>query len=1370
MKRTLFTGALVLGAATAASAASSSGNYDAFWAQHGKTAIAQAAALTAQPHYDAALKGASFVWADRNARAPTVGNIGAARKPALESFARQYLRSQAGRLALNASSVEHAPLLDLQDLGHGPVIARFQQRVNGVDVFNRQLSVAMDRSGRPVAVAGYFANTDDVKQSRVQAFAGDAAAAALSRAFHQLGVSVGSGLLQQTATRGDYRLFNLNTLLSGFGVSRPPRVKPVYYATHDKLVPAYYVEIFGRRGASPATVAWSYVIGEDGTKLFAKDLVAYDAAQPFSYRVFADGSGIHQPFDSPLGNGYLPFPGTGIDDELARSDAGANLVSLVSGPISTGDPWLANDATTTTGNNADAFLDTGPQLSVPLNLPVDLPTGDGYIPGSGDLRTTLTGAQTFDYPIHADDDPSGVNAKNAAIINLFYMNNWLHDWWYDHGFNEVAGNAQTSNYGRGGVEGDAISAQGQDSSGRNNANMATPADGGSPTMQMYLFDGPISGEVKVTAPSAGASLKFSGAGFGPNTFDVTAQAVLVNDGSDPVTNGCNDLLSIPDPTGLGVIPAIPSLPDPSVLGKIAIIDRGTCSFTAKEQFAMLSGAKAMVVINNGDGNPITMGDSTIPDIPIGLPVTTGQLYTVPAVMIRKDDGDALKAMLAAGSVSMHVKRNLSIDYDGTLDELVISHEFFHHVSNRLVGNGSGLSNTQGGGMGEGWSDTDSLLLAVRPEDVDAGSSVYSNDHFQGAYPTGFYVIPDYYFGIRRAPYSTRMDVNPLTFKHITEGVPIEGAPVAFGADGVGNSEVHDVGEVWAEMLWEVYASLLNHHDFQTAQDRMKDYVIGGLKMTPSSPTFTEARDGVLAAALATDAGDYALAARAFAKRGLGLHAVAPDRSSTDNVGAVEDYVALAAPAPVLEPGIGDVADGNDACDHDGILDAGETGTLTFSLFNNGAYTPGETVTASVSSSAPALALASHSLSFVAPAVGSTATASLGVSLADDATSPLTATLTITVAPPSTPDPAVDYPEATSVDLLTNYDIARTATRDDFEYPAIAASGWTRVSQGTTSQWNIVDDNDDLGSGHIWYAPDPESTANVYLATPSFSVPTGGSFSMKFDHHYDFESLLPLPVIGIGYDGGVLEVSTDGGATWTEVTDFGARFTQHGYSGRAQVLAHRAFVNSNSGLQTSVLDFGTLLAGKTAQIRFHVASDELNGGYGWAVDNVELTGTSAPVFNAVSAEDGMCLPTGGTTGGETTGGTTTGGTTTGGTTTGGETTGGATTGSTTGGETTGSTTGGETTGGTTTGGTTTGGTTTGGETTGGTTTGGTTTGGTTTGGTTTGGTTTGGTTTGDAGTGSSTVDSSGQNGGALPLATLFGLLFAALGRRLRFRRR
>src|SRR3546814_6443736 len=84
---------------------------------------------------------------------------------------------------------------------------------------------------------------------------------------------------------------------------------------------------------------------------------------------------------------------------------------------------------------------------------------------------------------------------------------------------------------------------------------------------------------------------------------------------------------------------------------------------------------------------------------------------------------------------------------------------------------------------------------------------------------------------------------------------------------------------------------------------------------------------------------------------------------------------------------------------------------------------------------------------------------------------------IEVAPPATPDPAVEYPPASSVGLFVNQDIAKASNREDFETSAVAASGWTRVSQGTSSQWNIVADNDDLGSGHFWYAPAPESTDN-----------------------------------------------------------------------------------------------------------------------------------------------------------------------------------------------------------------------------------------------------------------------------------------------------
>ena len=58
-------------------------------------------------------------------------------------------------------------------------------------------------------------------------------------------------------------------------------------------------------------------------------------------------------------------------------------------------------------------------------------------------------------------------------------------------FDEAAGNAQASNFGRGGFSGDAINAEAQDFSGLNNANMSTPDDGLPPRMQVFLWTGTI---------------------------------------------------------------------------------------------------------------------------------------------------------------------------------------------------------------------------------------------------------------------------------------------------------------------------------------------------------------------------------------------------------------------------------------------------------------------------------------------------------------------------------------------------------------------------------------------------------------------------------------------------------------------------------------------------------------------------------------------------------------------------------------------------------------------------------------------------------------------------------------------------------------
>lgn len=107
--------------------------------------------------------------------------------------------------------------------------------------------------------------------------------------------------------------------------------------------------------------------------------------------------------------------------------------------------------------------------------------GDNY-GFSPDGSQTLT----FDFALDLGLEPDGYEA--AAITNLFYWNNLLHDVFYHYGFDEAAGNFQENNYGHGGAGGDSVNAEAQDSSDINNAAFYTPADGANPRMEMYLWN------------------------------------------------------------------------------------------------------------------------------------------------------------------------------------------------------------------------------------------------------------------------------------------------------------------------------------------------------------------------------------------------------------------------------------------------------------------------------------------------------------------------------------------------------------------------------------------------------------------------------------------------------------------------------------------------------------------------------------------------------------------------------------------------------------------------------------------------------------------------------------------------------------------
>jgi len=71
--------------------------------------------------------------------------------------------------------------------------------------------------------------------------------------------------------------------------------------------------------------------------------------------------------------------------------------------------------------------------------------------------------------------------------------------------------------------------------------------------------------------------------------------------------------------------------DPGASGKLAIIDRGTCTFSQKVANAKAAGAIGVLVINNVAGDPTAMGR------------TAGFDDDLPAVMIGKNEGAALRA-------------------------------------------------------------------------------------------------------------------------------------------------------------------------------------------------------------------------------------------------------------------------------------------------------------------------------------------------------------------------------------------------------------------------------------------------------------------------------------------------------------------------------------------------------------------------------------------------------------------------------------------------------------------------------------------------------------------------------------------------------
>lgn len=1064
-----------------------------------------------------------------------------------ERAARDYLRQIAQHYALTTADVGKAQANLLQRTQAGGKLVRFQQQIDGIGVFRDEMTMLLGADNELLAVSGQIGSTDRI----VGSFAlQPRPLVGLALEAHGFDAGVASGALAEEPAEGGYTTLHADAPLTADDGTRfiSARFKPTYFRLPGQLVPAYYLET--EVVAEHGNDAHAWVISAvDGSVLFRSSLTAHS----HSYRVWAEPDGEHLPYPGPEGRQAMPFP-AGQPHHYKPTGLAPNLVTPV-----TVDPWLAPDATETIGNNVDAYA--------------DLVDPDGF--SVGDIRANVTAPGVFDYTYDLIQSPTSPQTQTkAAVTSLFYVTNFLHDWFYTAGFDEAAGNAQQDNYGRGGLGGDRMRAEAQDYSGRNNANMSTPADGSSPRMQMFVwsrFDAKV-------IPSSGPSTDYpvGGADFGPQVFDLTADIARTElaDGCAPLTN------------------------PGAIFGKIAVIDRGNCTFVTKVKNAQNAGAIGALVVNNLPGDGVsTMGgsDATV---------------TIPALMISSDTG----AELATEAITnVRMLRNAANDIDGTIDNAIVAHEWGHYLSNRLIGDASGISTNQARGMGEGWSDFVSLLMMVKAEDTASTG----NDQFQGAYGVAGHATQNYYRAIRRYPYSTDLAVNPLNFAHISNETPLPATPTP-GSTAPDNFQVHNTGEVWASMLWECYAGLLRDTlgaspriaSFTEAQTRMKRYLVTGLMLTPSAPTFTEARDALLEAMAEENADDAIRCAEGFARRGAGPLAVAPDRYDEENLGVIASFD-VGATIDLNDIALDDVVV---SVDNDGHLDAGERGRLRIRYTSN-YFAPLSGLTLTVSSSNPALLFTGAGLSVPLPTLGAYATGevTLDVSLAGGTSGIQEIPLQVEVSGAGIVGGSIEF----DAYLRGNVDEHPLQSRIDGAEDTV--SPWGVASSLAGVDW--IRASDEASSNLVFHGPDAPVPALVELVSPELQVSSTRPLRISFRHRFSFETS-----DGQYWDGGVLEISEDGGATWV-VLDASLYNSNISYGATDNpYLGEPAFVGESSGFPGFVpveADLGMAYAGKTVRIRFATASDQSVGAYGWDIDDISISGTDNVPFTCVTGHGMLC---------------------------------------------------------------------------------------------------------------------------------------------------
>ncbi len=412
----------------------------------------------------------------------SVGYLTSANDGAPLDIAQNYLNTNLADYGLTMADLEDTAVTQTYSSQSDFTQIEMLQRVNEIDVYNSMILINVAGDGSIINLHNHFIPAAASKVNTARP--GLSAEEAVNAAAAHLGLTP-----QDLAVEEQLGGASQAVLFNAAGISRNPIPAKLIYQPQERDVRlAWDIEIYEldqqdwwsmRVDAITGAVLdqHNFVIHEDfnaqaaeahGTTSFefggshAADAALYtELLGPNDYLVYEWPR--ESPLHNPQGPAGPPAEGRTIQNAPWNDAAPSTLPSPYGWHDTNG--VAGPEFTVTRGNNVNAYEDGN---------------NSGYQPDCGG---TLDCASSPLFDVDLSQSPDTYEA--AAISNLFYWNNIIHDMTYLYGFDEAARNFQENNYGNGGSGSDSVNAEAQDGSGSCNANFGTPSDGSNPTMQMY---------------------------------------------------------------------------------------------------------------------------------------------------------------------------------------------------------------------------------------------------------------------------------------------------------------------------------------------------------------------------------------------------------------------------------------------------------------------------------------------------------------------------------------------------------------------------------------------------------------------------------------------------------------------------------------------------------------------------------------------------------------------------------------------------------------------------------------------------------------------------------------------------------------------